>query len=117
MSPLLYLSFTVVFISVANLALRHGMSGLGRDGGIRGLIHHTLRTPSVLLGGILYVVSMITWLAALRHLPLGLAYPVYLGGSFALVLLGSVFMLKESLSLQRLIGVLSILVGILLIVR
>jgi len=39
---------------------------------------------------------------------------VYFGGSFAIVLLGSVFLLGEELTVQRCMGVLAIFGGILL---
>jgi len=112
-SPLLFLALTVLCVSGANLSLRHGMSRLGH-GGLWAVLRHALTTPWVMLGGLLYAISMVSWLAALRDLKLGLAYPVYFGGSFALVLLGSVFLLGERLSPLRLLGVLAIFCGIVL---
>ena len=109
----LFLAFTVVCVSAANLSLRHGMSSLGR-GGLVAVLRHALSTPWVVLGGFLYAVSMVSWLATLRDMQLGLAYPVYFGGSFALVLLGSVFLLGEELTMRRFLGIVAIFGGILM---
>ena len=113
MTPVLFLAITVVCVSAANLSLRHGMARLGH-GGLSSVIRHAVTTTWVLAGGLLYAVSMVTWLAALRDLQLGLAYPVYFGGSFSLVLLGSVFLLEEEISPRRIVGVMAIFGGILL---
>ena len=113
MTPVLFLGITVICVSAANLSLRHGMSTLGH-GGLWAVMRHAMTTPSVLLGGLLYALSMVSWLAALRDLQLGLAYPAYFGGSFALVLLGSVFLLEEEISPRRIVGVMAIFGGILL---
>jgi len=112
-ATLFFLLITVLCVSAANLFLRYGMARLGR-GGFVAVIRHAIKTPWVLMGGFLYAISMVAWLATLRDMQLGLAYPVYFGGSFALVLLGSVFLLGEELTWQRLVGVAAIFAGILL---
>ena len=111
MSAIALLAVTIVCVSVANLSLRHGMSGL-QGSGLRALVLHALRQRSIYLGGVLYAISMVTWLGALRDLPLGLAYPVYFGGSFAMVLLGAAFLLGEDVTPRRFVGVLAIFAGI-----
>ena len=113
MSPVFFLVVTVVCVSAAHICLRRGMADLG-PAGPKDLIRHILRSPWVIGGGLLFGVSMLTWLATLSEMRLGLVYPVYVGGSFALVLLGSVFLLGEELTLQRFLGVLAIFGGILL---
>jgi len=93
--------------------LRRGMSQLG-DAGLLRVIAFGLRSWPVLIGGALYVFSLLTWTLCLRQLDLGVAYPVYIGGQFLLVLLGSVFVLKEGIDARRMLGVLCIFAGILL---
>ncbi|EJM01088.1 cation/cationic drug transporter [Pseudomonas sp. GM102] len=71
----------------------------------------------VVLAAILaYAVSMITWLAALRDLPLGRAYSL-LSISYALVyvLAASLPLFNESFSLSKTLGVALVILGVITI--
>ena len=108
---------TVLLVSLANLSLRRGMSGGGGGPtrlGLRAVALHALRSPYVVAGGILYAVSMVTWMLSLRTVPVSRAYPLYVGGSFTLVLLGAYLLLGERFSWRRLVGTTAILCGIVL---
>jgi multidrug transporter EmrE-like cation transporter len=54
------------------------------------------------------------WLYVVTKLPLTVAFPVYIGVTFAMVLLGGWFFLSETLTATKLVAVLLILGGIVL---
>ncbi len=105
---------TVVFVSAANLCLRRGMSDAAGAPGMAAVVRRAVRSPFVLAGGLLYAISMVTWLLSLRSTPVSRAYPLYVGGSFLLVLFGAYILLGERFSWRRLAGTVAILAGIVL---
>lgn len=60
------------------------------------------------------LIGSFVWLFVIARLPLALAFPVYQGLTFALVILGSVLLLGETLSVTRLVAVSLILTGVIL---
>ncbi|MDD5306419.1 MAG: hypothetical protein PHU25_03780 [Deltaproteobacteria bacterium] len=111
MTPYVMLAVFTVAIAAANVVLRVGLRSVSRPG-LKGMIQHSLRTWTVWLGGLLYVGSTALWLVVLEHVDLGLAYPVYIGGSFALVYLCSFTLLKERFDWPSLCGAILVFVGI-----
>lgn len=73
-----------------------------------------LSDPWVLSGYAAALVASFAWLLVVTRLPLNVAFPAYIGVTFALVMLGSVFFLGEPLTLTKLIAVAMILGGIVL---
>jgi|ERR1022692_1570182 multidrug transporter EmrE-like cation transporter len=69
-----------------------------------------MRSGWVVAGIIAYVFELFLWLAALRTLPLSLAYPL-LTTSYCVVAIGSHFVLKESLSGRTVFGIALITIG------
>lgn len=74
-----------------------------------------LTNPLFLLGFLLYLGAMISWIKILASEPVGMAYPILVSISFILVTLGTALFLKEPIFLRTLLGVVSIIVGIILI--
>jgi len=111
-----YAAVSVLLVSVAQLAMRWGMMQLPP-------ISEALATPSsiahapgsyaVLTGLTCYGVSMVCWVAALRSLPLRVAYPL-LSVSYVIVYLaaGLIPAFAEHLNATRSLGVLLIVCGI-----
>ena len=60
------------------------------------------------------LIASFAWLYVLTNLPLTVAFPVYIGFTFAMVLLGGWFFLSETLTATKLIAVLLIFSGIVL---
>ena len=73
-----------------------------------------LSDPWVLSGYVAALVASFAWLLVVTRLPLNVAFPAYIGVTFALVLLGSVFFLGETLTPTKLIAVAMIFGGIVL---
>ncbi len=68
--------------------------------------------PVILSAYTAALVASFAWLYVVTKLPLTVAFPVYIGVTFAMVLLGGWFFLSETLSTTKLVAVLLIFSGI-----
>ncbi|MBX2808803.1 MAG: EamA family transporter [Cellvibrionaceae bacterium] len=116
-------SFAVIFLSVllsalAQLSFKHGVSHvtLAADASLLVKALLLFASPFVFLGLALYGVGTVLWLFALKQMDLSLAYP-FVGMSFIMVFFFSVWLLGEPFSLNRLIGTVIIIVGLLFLAR
>jgi drug/metabolite transporter (DMT)-like permease len=104
--------------AIAQLSLKHGMTGLrGMD--MRSVAKPTLlalilMNSFILIWMALLVPSMLLWLKALSMTDLSFAYP-FQSLSLVLISLGSVVLLKESVTVRQWAGICLILLGIILI--
>lgn len=92
-------------------------SGLG--GHLEGLtigqqLLRFLSDPYVLSAYAAALLASFAWLYVVTKLPLTLAFPVYIGVTFALVLIGGSIVLSETLTATKLASVLLIFCGIVL---
>jgi multidrug transporter EmrE-like cation transporter len=58
------------------------------------------------------LLSSFIWLIVIPRIPLSIGFPIYIGSTFLLVMLGSWLVLHETISLPRLLAATLILVGI-----
>ncbi|AGI22884.1 4-amino-4-deoxy-L-arabinose-phosphoundecaprenol flippase subunit ArnF [Pseudomonas sp. ATCC 13867] len=109
---------SVLLVSGAQLGMRWGMSRLPPpDRWLDTLVSLDPAALLVLAGAVLaYALSMLCWLVALDHLPLGRAYSL-LSLSYALVYLGAAWLpgLGEPLGLSRTLGVGLVIAGVITI--
>ncbi len=73
-----------------------------------------LTDPVILSGYIAALLASFAWLYVVTKLPLTVAFPVYIGITFAMVLLGGWAFLSETLNATKLIAVSLIMGGIVL---
>jgi|SRR5688572_9382230 len=73
--------------------------------------------PFIISAYVFSLLSSIAWLFVVERHPVSIAFPVYVGVLFGLVTLGSTLWLKESISIQHLVGLLLILVGVVVVSR
>lgn len=111
---------SVSLSAFAQIALKHGMSvAATRDalsnGGLQA-ITAVLGNVFVLFGLALYGLGMVFWLGVLSRIDVSQAYP-FVGLGFLLTMVLGVSLLGESLSIQRSIGTLLVLAGVLLVAR
>jgi drug/metabolite transporter (DMT)-like permease len=112
---------SVAFGVVGQIALKTGMTQIGRIGGGQALAPlatalRVLGTPLVLIGLACYGLGAVAWLIVLSRLDLSFAYP-FLALNFLLITLGSRFVLHEPVSLLRWLGVLVIAAGVIIVAR
>jgi multidrug transporter EmrE-like cation transporter len=80
-------------------------------------IRSLLVEPAFLLGFVLYALSFLTWLLALRRYEVVVIFPVFVAVGYACVVLGGYLFLGESLSASRVVGILVIFAGMALLFR
>jgi multidrug transporter EmrE-like cation transporter len=82
-----------------------------------GALHHLLKYVSnwsVVMGLSFYALSAVIWILAIAKVDLTYAYPMVAGG-YVIVFLLSYLLFHEPVSLQRVIGLAAIIVGVFLI--
>ncbi|HEF4760820.1 TPA: 4-amino-4-deoxy-L-arabinose-phosphoundecaprenol flippase subunit ArnF [Pseudomonas putida] len=107
---------SVLLVSTAQLGMRWSMNRLPQPDQWLSA-HIDLFAIAVVLTAILaYALSMLCWLVALRHLPLGRAYSL-LSISYALVYLAaaSLPLFNEAFSLSKSLGVALVILGVITI--
>ena len=73
--------------------------------------------PWILSGYVAALLASIIWLFIVTKLPLVVAFPIYIGVTFVLVILGGYLLLNESLSTARIIAAIMIIAGIAIGIR
>ena len=68
--------------------------------------------PFILFAYAATLASSFAWLYVLTRLPLMVAFPLYIGGTYALVLFGGWYFLAETMSITKFIAVALIMSGI-----
>jgi|SRR3990167_10234573 len=71
----------------------------------------TVFSPIVFLGFVVYGISAILWLFVLQKFPLSVAYPA-LSLTYVVVVILSVFLLKEPINSFKIAGMLLIILGV-----
>lgn len=118
---------TVMFISISicagvlgQLVLKRGMTALGAQSlngtNIVDVALRMLLSPWVLGGLAIYVAGTFFWLMVLSRVDLSFAYPMT-SLSYLLIVLSSWYFLGESISPLRIVGVVTIIVGVSLIAQ
>ncbi len=97
--------------AVANFTLKLAADQTG------GLSIETFKNPLLWLALALFGANVLGYLLYLQRAQLAVAYPAYVGLTFVMVLLLSVLVLKESVSVAQGIGIALIFAGILLATR
>ena len=76
-----------------------------------------LNDPWILSGYVAALLASIIWLFVVTKMPLVVAFPIYIGVTFVLVILGGYLLLNESLSTARIIAAIMIIAGIAIGIR
>ena len=119
--PLALVGVCVLIGTSCELLMKTGMGRVGRVGLIEAkrplaTFWRITSNPAILGAGVLYLLGLVLWLAALSQLDLSLALPV-LGTTYATVPLMARLILGEPVSLRRWCGVVMIFTGVLLVAR
>lgn len=76
-----------------------------------------VRSPFFLMGCLLYAFSTVLWVAILNRLPLSQAYPLVIATSILLTTLLGVFLFKEQLTLDKMLGMVLVTSGVAVLSR
>jgi len=116
---LIFLSISIAVTGQILLKIgmnRIGMISLSGLSGLWQLFFAVLKSPLVLSGLFLYVLSAAVWLIVLSAVDLSFAYP-FIGFSYVLVLILSKLILKEDVNPLRWAGALVITAGVIILSR
>jgi len=95
---------------------RMGVSDLGSLSAVGGFFSRIIKSPMVIAGLLLYVISAAIWMIVLSAVDLSFAYP-FLGFTYVLVLVLSKFILREDVNPVRWIGAFIITAGVVVLSR
>ncbi len=95
---------------------RIGIVNFGSLNALKQFFFGVIKSPLVMSGLFLYVISAAIWLIAISVVDLSFAYP-FLGFTYVMVLILSKFILKEDVNPIRWIGALIITIGVVVISR
>lgn len=95
---------------------RIGIVNTGSMGALKELFFGVIKSPLVIAGLFLYVISAAIWLIVLSAVDLSFAYP-FIGFTYVMVLVLSKFILKEDVNPVRWAGALIITIGVIVISR
>lgn len=71
-----------------------------------------IKDPFILSGYLMALLGSFLWLIVISKVPLSVGFPIYIGSTFLLVILGSLLLLNEPLSIYKLVAATLIFVGI-----
>ena len=98
----------------AQLLLRHGAMNL-RAGLSIALVLEPFRNFSIFSGMVLHGVSFFLYIYILSKLQLNVFYPIATGATIVLIAVLSTLLLRETLTAMQVVGIFSIVLGIVLV--
>jgi len=114
---LLSISIAVGGQLLLKVGINHiGVVNLGNTSALKQLFFGVVRSPMVIGGLFMYVISAAIWLIVLSAVDLSFAYP-FIGFTYVMVLILSKFILKEDVNPIRWIGTIIITIGVVVISR
>jgi len=116
------LLLTSVFLNVTgNILLKKGVTSFGGISGAKanliGDFSKAVVSPFIIGGIILYGISFFIWLRVLSFNDLSRAYPIFISFVFLFTTAGSALILKESITIMRLLGAAIIILGIYIVAK
>lgn len=105
----------------ANILLKKGLNLIGGISGDKAKILSdsikAVSSPLIFLGLVIYGLSFFISLRVLSQKDLSLVYPLFATLVFLFTTIGSFFILKENISIPRIIGMIVMLVGIFIVAK
>lgn len=120
-SSILLILFSIFIAVAGQILLKIGVNRIGIVDfsgleALKQLFFGVIKSPLVISGLFLYVISAAIWLVVLSAVDLSFAYP-FIGLTYVMVLILSRFILKEDVNLIRWAGALIITIGVIVISR
>ena len=119
MIRILLLASCTIITPVGNLLLKWGMNECGSitetNLGVVQYYLGVLSKPQILVGGVIYIVSALLWLAVLGMMYISAAYPIFVSGAFLIVTVAAILFFQEHVNLVRIAGIFVVVMGIFLV--
>ena len=116
---ILFFLGNIVFNSTGNVLMKAGVrktDGINPHG-IGGLINGIIFNPALITGIFSYVASLAFYIFVLKEIDLSIAYPISVSCTIVVVTVISSFLLKETISINQIIGGAIIIFGIFILTR
>ena len=115
MFALVLVGLSILLGACGQILMKHGMSQLGEINGISELISPNtllklITNWAVVLGVILYIITLPLWLGALSTLNVSFMYPLLSLGYIITAVIALIF-LKENIALLRWVGIVVVIIG------
>ena len=111
------LLLTAVFMAVANLLIKNGIAQAGGFTPSLSALLQLLRQPALVAGVLLAGIAGLLWFRILATQKLSTCYPLFVSLTYALITIGAFYFLHEKISIQKLIGLVVIIIGIATVAR
>lgn len=111
------LTLALALNAVANILMKAGMRNAPDAAGAIAMARHYLTSWPVIVGVVLFGLNVIAYTQALTKIPLSVAYPVMVSLGGLIVILGSVYLFKETVTWIQMIGFALIIGGVICVVR
>jgi drug/metabolite transporter (DMT)-like permease len=120
-SSILLILFSISIAVAGQIILKIGINHIGvvnfsNLDALKQLFFGVIKSPLVISGLFLYVISAAIWLVVLSAVDLSFAYP-FIGFTYVMVLVLSKFILKEDVNPIRWAGALIVTIGVIVISR
>jgi multidrug transporter EmrE-like cation transporter len=116
---ILFVGIAALMTAAANLMMREGVV---RAGGFALALHtllrdltHLARQPLFDIGVLLYGLASLVWFRIVSTENLNSSYPLLVSLTFISIAVGATLVFREPLSLQKIVGIGVILIGIILV--
>jgi multidrug transporter EmrE-like cation transporter len=117
----LFVLASALLTVIANLTMRQGLvhaGGLHLQGdGVVGLLLRLAKQWTFVLGLTAYALAALVWFRVLSVAEVSTSYPILVGLTFVMVTVGAALLFKESVNLLKVVGIATVLVGVILIAR
>jgi small multidrug resistance pump len=124
MKHVIALVLALALNAAANLLMKVGSTRLNRPGlsegsGLSGLANLVVNNWVLILALAFFATNVLFYAYALKaeFLPVSMAYPIMVGGGFAIIAVVAWWFLGERMSPMQWVGVIMILVGVILVAR
>jgi drug/metabolite transporter (DMT)-like permease len=111
------LLLTALLMAVANLLIKNGIARAGGFSPSLLALSQLLRQPGLVVGVLLTGISALLWFRILASQKLSTCYPLFASLTYSFITLGAFYFLHEKLSIQKLVGLVVIIIGITVVAR
>jgi multidrug transporter EmrE-like cation transporter len=104
-------------MALANVLMKNGIAQAGGFTPSVAALFSLLRQPAFIGGFLLSGIAALMWFRILATQKLSTCYPLFVSLTYTLITIGAFYFLHEKISLQKLLGLLIIIVGITTVAR
>jgi len=111
------LLLTALLMAVANLLIKNGIVRAGGFSPSLLALFQLFRQPALVVGVLLTGISALLWFRILAGQKLSTCYPLFVSLTYLFITLGAFYFLHEKVSIQKLVGLVVIIIGITVVAR